>query len=52
MGRKAVLTQMRKGVYGAEGYPLNSPLLKMGFEKVRRSVARDAAVAERLYVRA
>ena len=50
--RKALLSQMRQGVYGAEGYPLNSPVLRMGFKRVRRSVARDAAAARKLYVRA
>jgi hypothetical protein len=50
--RKALLVQMRQGVYGVGGYPLNSPVLKRGFKQVRSSVARDAAVAKKLYVTA
>ena len=47
-----VLKQIRKGVYGAEGYPLHSPLLKEEFQKMRRETADDAKRAEKVFSRA
>jgi len=47
--RTKVLKQIRDGKYGADGYPLDSPALREGFEEARQGIGPEVEAFDKLY---